>query len=153
MISLTRISRARAHLGQCIVSAACKNSAGYGHVRHQGKVVRENRLAYAQANGLRLDEIKGKIVRHRCDNPACVNPAHLILGTHTDNMRDMAERGRNRQPKGSKNAKAKIDEHAATEIRRRAMTGESGAKIASDFGVHRSQVSRIKNGKTWSHLV
>lgn len=144
--------RACAHLGQCIEATGSLNAHGYGHVRHEGKVVRAHRLAYAQANGLSLDDIAGRIVRHTCDNPACINPAHLVLGTHTDNMRDMAERGRNRQPKGSRNAKAKLTEAEAAEIRRRAVTGESSATIADDFGIHRSQVSRIKTGKTWGHV-
>lgn len=141
-----------AHLGQCIEATGSLNAHGYGHVRHEGKVVRAHRLAYAHANGLALNDIAGRIVRHTCDNPACINPAHLVLGTHTDNMRDMAERGRNRQPKGSRNAKAKLTEAEAAEIRRRAMTGESSATIADDFGINRSQVSRIKTGKTWGHV-
>lgn len=143
---------ARAHLGLCIETTGALNAHGYGHVRHEGKVVRAHRLAYAQVHGLKLDDIAGQIVRHTCDNPACINPDHLVLGTHTDNMRDMADRCRNRQPKGSRNAKAKLTESAAAEIRRRALAGESSATIAPDFGINRSQVSRIKTGKTWRHV-
>lgn len=135
----------------CIETTACRNSHGYGHVRHMGKTVRAHRLAYAQHHDLSLADIAGQIVRHTCDNPACVNPGHLVIGTHRDNMRDMAERGRNRQPKGARNAKARLTEADAIRIRQRAAAGESHRQIAKDFGIHHSQVSRIKTGKTWGH--
>ncbi len=53
-----------------------------------------HRVAYCEANGVTLEAIKGIIVRHTCDNPGCVNPDHLILGSHQDNSNDMVQRGR-----------------------------------------------------------
>ena len=76
------------------------SSGGYGAIRHEGKVVRAHRLAYCHANGVTLESIAGFEVRHSCDNPPCINPAHLLLGTHTDNMRDMFERDRRKLPLG-----------------------------------------------------
>lgn len=145
-------AESRAHLGQCIEATGSLNAHGYGHVRYEGKVVRAHRLAYAQAHGLTLEDIAGRIVRHACDNPACINPAHLVLGTHTDNMRDMAERGRNRQPKGIRNAKSKLSDADVIEIRRRAAAGETNKAIAKDYGIAPSQISRIHTRKTWGHL-
>jgi len=139
-------------LTPCIELTTALNSSGYGHVRHEGKTVRANRLAYVKAHGLSLSDIAGQVVRHSCDNPACINPAHLLLGTHADNMRDMLDRGRNRQPKGSKNAKAKITDSTVIEIRRRIADGESHRAIARSYGIHASQISRINTGKTWGHV-
>lgn len=120
-------------------------SGGYGALRHEGKVVRAHRLAYCQAHGLQLEQIDGMTVRHKCDNPPCINPSHLELGTHTDNMRDMMKRGRGRQPKGEKNGRATLTDLQAQQIRERqdATCRELGKK----FGIHHSQVSRIRSGK------
>lgn len=140
------------HSSPCIETSACKNSAGYGHVRFGGRVVRAHRLAYAQAHGLSLSDIAGVVIRHACDNPACVNPDHLLPGSHTDNMRDMRDRGRNRQPKGERNAKAKLTEANVSEIRRRIAGGETNQAIAKDYGVSPSQISRINTRKIWGHI-
>jgi hypothetical protein len=73
-------------------------STGYPAFKVNGKTVHGNRVAYFLGNGP-LE--KGKVVRHSCDNPKCVNPFHLLIGSHQDNMRDMVERGRS--AKGNKN--------------------------------------------------
>lgn len=70
---------------------------GYALVSKPGvrsRCVRLHRLVYCKAHGLALADISGKAVRHTCDNPRCINPEHLLLGTWADNNRDRAERGR-----------------------------------------------------------
>lgn len=70
------------------------NDSGYGvitAVNHGYTMARVHRIMFERENG---DIPDGMEVRHKCDNPPCVNPDHLVLGTHADNMRDMAERGR-----------------------------------------------------------
>ena len=70
------------------------NLQGYGRLRHEGKFKKASHLFYELYRG----EIpQGMIIRHTCDNPSCVNPQHLLLGTHSDNMRDMVSRGRHRK--------------------------------------------------------
>jgi hypothetical protein len=83
----------------CIEWERYRTRAGYGQQGIGGKVVYAHRVAYCNAQGISLDAIAGLEVRHICDNPPCINPEHLVLGTHADNMRDMVER--NRQPRAT----------------------------------------------------
>ncbi|NIC05759.1 HNH endonuclease [Billgrantia bachuensis] len=62
----------------------------------EGRTIGAHRVAYCKANGLQLASIDGLVVRHKCDNKSCVNPAHLEVGDHSDNIRDAIERGRYR---------------------------------------------------------
>lgn len=140
---------------ECVEFQGAKHSTSgyaYGIVRHEGKTARAHRVAYCQAHGLKLADIAGRSVRHKCDNPPCINPAHLELGTHTDNMRDMAERGRNRQPKGTGNARAKLTEQQVRDVRAMLAAGFSQRRVAADFCIDSSVVCRINTRKIWGHI-
>jgi hypothetical protein len=104
-----------------------------------------HRIAYEQAYG----EIpEGLVVRHKCDNPNCINPRHLELGTHEDNVRDRVER--NRSAKGSNNGRAKLTEDDVRYIR---STDETTYSLAQKFGVDRKAIRNIRQFKTWKHVV
>jgi hypothetical protein len=77
--------------GDCVVYVGTRNKDGYGQFTTQGQFWRANRYFYSYFVG---PIPKGKLIRHTCDNPPCVLPSHLILGTDADNNRDMMERGR-----------------------------------------------------------
>lgn len=93
-------------------------------------------------------KIEGLVVRHKCDNPPCVNPAHLETGTPAENFGDIIKR--NRLARGSRRSRLTDDD--VREIRRRVAAGERQADVADSFGVSRANVSYIVTRKTWGHV-
>jgi hypothetical protein len=100
-------------------------------------------------------------VLHRCDNPPCVRPEHLYDGTHQQNMDDRESRGRTfrGRPKpghicrGTEHPRAKLDEAAVREIRRRySAGGVSQQALANEYGVAQTKVSSIVRGRSWKHV-
>lgn len=91
----------------------------------------------------------GMIVCHKCDNPRCVNPDHLFVGTHADNALDREAKGRGNQPRGEASNGVKITEIDVLKIRSDARTQR---KIALDYGLSQAAICKIKNKRTWSHI-
>lgn len=121
---------------------------GYGVIGEggsKGKKLRAHRVVYAEAKG-RIP--KGKIVMHTCDNPPCCNPAHLVAGTHADNVADKIKKGRcytgDHRGKNNKVTPAKV-----RKIRKAKGTQ---TEIGERFGISQRAVSDIITGKTWSHV-
>lgn len=110
---------------------------GYGYMKHNYRNCGAHRGAYETFKGGIPD---GQIVRHSCDNPGCINPAHLILGTNLDNTVDMLDRGRNH----SKLSRADI------ELIKSMYPQESMNRLADKFGVTNHTISNIVNGVAWS---
>lgn len=133
----------------CHLWTASVNRLGYGTITVNRKLRRAHRVAWELAHG---PIPAGKMVLHRCDVRGCVNPSHLFLGTQTDNMRDMARKGRGRsipQP-GERNPMAKLDKFTVSNIRLAASWGTfSQAFLARAAGVSPMTVSRIVNNETW----
>lgn len=115
----------------------------------------EHRLAYCKANGLLLADIAGKVVRHRCDNPACINPEHLVLGTVQDNVDDREFRRRgNHEVKGKRgeeNNANKLTELQVAEIK--GHTRYTQRQLAEMYNVNQSTILRILQGKTWAWVL
>lgn len=135
---------------ECIEWEGPKNDWGYGTLMVGPKKLYAHRVAYAKANGMEIESLSGKVVRHKCDNPACVNPQHLVIGSHDDNMKDMTARGRSQH--GSSHSSAKLTEAAVSEIRRRHAGGESIVSLAREFSVSWVTVSRVVKGLLWKHV-
>lgn len=130
-------------------TAKSKDKDGYGLFHAPRRMVRAHRLSWELAAG----ESPGKaLVCHRCDNPACVRPDHLFLGTARDNFRDCLAKGRY-SPKGTGNAAAKLSEEDVSKVRNLYATGQwSQQAIADIFGVTQTTVSTIVLGKRWRHV-
>ena len=114
--------------------------------------MRAHRVAYALANNTWPGEM---MVCHSCDNPACCNPAHLWLGTNSENQDDSVNKGRRAHIKGASgenNPRAEIDEKTAREIIRLIACGHTNKVIATMHGISHAAVSCIRLGKTWPHL-
>ena len=96
----------------------------------------------------------GYCVCHSCDNPSCINPDHLFLGTALDNSLDMREK--NRAPKhfagGDTSWLSKLDDKKVLAIRKRRLEGEQLRELAIAFDVSMANISMICNWKTWKHL-
>lgn len=94
-------------------------------------------------------------IMHSCDNPSCVNPAHLSAGTAADNIQDAARKGRMSGPKlrGMENPASKLTDEAVRKIRIQLSRGRVMRHIARDFGVDQTVVHRIRDNKSWSHVV
>lgn len=120
---------------------------GYGRFGiSNGKGIGAHRYSYALHNG---PFQKSLFVCHKCDNPKCVNPDHLFLGSHQDNMDDMAGKGRQRSPKGEESPACKITEETAKKILESKL---SYSETAKKYGVSKSSVAAIKNKRIWKHL-
>lgn len=117
---------------------------GYGQTCWQGTKCRAHRVAYCQAHGLELSDIKGMNVCHTCDTPGCVNPDHLFLGTQKDNMQDCARKGRSTRLQGEAHGRSKLTDVQVAEIRRRYIPGiVTQQQLADEFGVCLAHIHRI----------
>lgn len=137
---------------KCIESPTCKNEYGYGIVRFNGRNERSHRVAYVHANGLKIKDIDGILIRHKCDNPPCINPLHLETGTYQDNINDMIERGRKKVAVGENAGSAKLTTEQVILIKSRLKNGESTSSIAKDFVVSAWQIWAIRVGRSWEHI-
>lgn len=126
----------------CWIWVGCCQPSGYGKVRLYSKAPEQaHRAFYIVLKGPIPD---GLHVRHTCDVRCCVNPDHLVLGTPSENMQDMArrERGNTRRLR-AENVK---------EIRERYALGATQSDLSGDFGVAQTTISQIVTGKSWRHV-
>lgn len=134
--------------GGCWLWTGKRNQQGYGRLRVDGRDVLAHRHSWALVNG-RISE--GLCVLHRCDRPACINPAHLFIGTIADNNADMKSKGRGRKATGEAHPWVKLTTVQVLEIRRRRANGEMLKDMAVEFGVHPAHLSKVTRNLSRRH--
>lgn len=134
---------------RCWEWIASKNRYGYGQLTNRQQHYEAHRVSFVFRNG---SIPSGMHILHYCDNPACVNPDHLHLGTHQQNMADMVSKGRTK--KGERHWNSKLTEDEVFQIRkrygRRGIGGEDSSSLSKEFQVSVSTIMNIVNEKNWS---
>lgn len=141
----------------CVEWKKAIDRQGYGRIKQGGKTYLAHRVSYQLSNGYIPC---GLFVCHKCDNRKCVNPAHLFLGTHLDNMCDMRAKNRRFVPLGDFHGRSKLDERKAWLIRRflerhphmPRQLGSPYPFLASWFGVGTSAIYSVHVNRTWKHV-
>ena len=139
---------------KCKIWPGTKTAAGYGRIGH----FYAHRFVWGLLNGPIPD---GLFVCHSCDNPPCLNPSHLFLGTCADNQADMFNKGRGRRAQGQYTATSKLSDIEAGEIKARVRVGKRGRgghpqsnieQLAAEYGVTSGTIYGIASGRTWKHI-
>lgn len=121
---------------------------GYGQFMHKRKLIYGHRASYEIHYG---PIPKGMQVCHKCDNPPCCNPRHLVLGTLQYNAKDRTDKGRTAH--GEKHGAAKLTADLVAKIKGELVNrAETWDAIASRYGVTRMAIIKISQGKTWAHV-
>lgn len=128
------------------------NGKGYGRFKEAGTAYQAHREALRPATGV---DIRGWMVCHACDNPPCCNPKHLWRGTALDNNRDRIAKGRTvtADQAGEANGNRRLREADVDEIRFALRRGATNTALGERYGVTHSQISNIRRGLSWTHVV
>ena len=150
---------------ECWRWMGAKSPKGYGHFKIKGVQYGAHRTAWELGSGQPIP--RGLLVCHHCDNPSCVNPAHLFVGTQKDNLRDRDNKGRcnyragdehwsRRRPelmaRGERLGRSNLTEDDIRAIRERRAAGETFQALADAYGVARITVQKIAWRQTWAHV-
>lgn len=137
------------NLNDCWVWKGSDNGRGYGKFEINKRHCRAHRVSFELFVGPIPENL---CVCHSCDNPGCVNPSHLFLGTRQENMDDKVRKNRQSRIRGEKQGLHKLTEELVYQIREMLEQGHSQRKIAKMFGVSQGAIFFIKSGKNWGWL-
>ena len=156
--------RVYAHIqknGSCLEFHGARDDCGYGRINRGGKLVRLHRAVWERDHGPIPD---GMVIMHTCDNPPCINPLHLVMGTQTANIKDMWTKDRGARHFGNRHTFGKHinvgETHGLSKftnadvvaIKKRLKDGEKVVEIAKDFKVSRAAIYHIRRGDRWKHI-
>lgn len=135
---------------ECWEWQASKNRIGYGTISIKHKARLAHRVSWAVCNG---QICEGLCVCHTCDNPGCVNPAHLFLGTMKDNVRDRDRKGRGVNLVGEKHGCHKLTEKQVIEIREKYIQHKyNSTMLSKEYSVTKNMIHLIVTYKNWKHV-
>ena len=134
--------------GCCEWVASTDGKFGYGKLSWNGRMQYAHRLAWEVANGRPIP--CGSVVMHSCDNPPCVNPEHLSLGTQAENVADCSAKSRRQRTHGQLHVQARFTDDQADEIRRRSAAGTTNAELAREHDVSETTIWRIVNNRSYN---
>jgi hypothetical protein len=127
------------------------NKGGYSRLKRDGKYTSAHRFVWEECFGPISDSL---CICHKCDNPSCINPEHLFLGTNADNVKDMVLKGRNARHSCEERCRfAKLTFEEVREIRKRHQPRDrknGTAVLAKEFGVAEETIRRLIHGKSWT---
>ena len=140
---------------ECWEWKSYKGAGNYGHFYLNGKQIPAHRISWILENGPipENDSNDNRICAcHKCDNPSCVNPNHLFLGTDLDNMKDRDRKGRRTpfSPIGNKNGNSTVSIETIKEIELLLKQGSKNVEIANQLDVSEALVSNVKHKNHWS---
>ena len=122
-----------------------KSVKGYGRIKFGGSYWAAHRLMAH----IKIGDVGGSVtVCHRCDNPCCINPEHLFIGTQKQNIDDRDLKGRRNQARGERQGSAKLTEEQVKAIR---LDPRKQSVIAAEFGISRAHVGNLKANRAWKH--
>lgn len=136
-------------MSPCQLWTGSVDACGYGFKRIEGRLYRAHRIAWQMANGACIPE--GMHVLHKCDDPGCLNPDHLFLGTLQENMAD--RNSKKRHAHGRRHGNVVLMPEEVVEIRKLWGEGSSKSDIARSFGVSFGCIREIVEGRNWKHLL
>ena len=143
----SKVAKIETPMADCWLWTASVDSVGYGRIGVNGRVCKAHRVSYEMQNGPIPD---GMLVLHRCDNPRCVNPAHLFLGTARDNTQDASRKGR--LSRGERHHSSKLTRRSVLAIRAAFEAGSPKREIARRFGVTPPAIRAVLSGRWWRHV-
>ena len=137
--------------GDCWEWRGYRDRKGYGKVMRDGKNQFAHRYSWALANG---PVPEGLVIRHSCDNPPCVNPVHLQIGTQRDNIADRQRRGRHRPGRfpGELHHSHKLTDADVLAARAAYRGGERISVLAKRYGIGHKTMYEAVTGRSWRHL-
>lgn len=142
-----KISTKAIQVGECLIWQGQKDKRGYGFLRLDGRLQRAHRIAFELRHGPITD---GMVILHTCDNPSCINPDHLSIGTQHANVRDMFNKGRANKATGARNAKTKLTPEQVAAARAKHIPGKHGHgshALAKEFGISKPAMRAILAGE------
>lgn len=133
--------------GACWLWTGALDKDGYGHIWTGKRSPSANRISYE----INIGPIPaGMSVCHTCDNPQCVNPAHLFLGTNLDNINDRIQKSR--CARGARVGNSKLTDNIVEQIKEKFNTGSAMSNIAKEFNLQLQHVRLIVKSKIWKHI-